>query len=194
LLPHRDSQNILDDYRRKLFAAGFMGAYSFPAAAPLALLSGPLSKGELKKIASEIRDSTLKNEGKITASGIGLVRCPENTPFGGSTFYGPLLDFSAEGLSGLANEKAFYIFPKLILCAAITSVSATKTADTDAISDIKTSPIAPKDEQLPAEFPELSFRAAMVSNLAISPLKSGAVPYSQKWSMGPGCWLPRYKS
>jgi hypothetical protein len=173
LLPHRDSRNILEDYRRKLFAEGLLGAYSFPPAAPLALLSGPLSKEELKKIASEIRDLTLKNEGKITASGTGLVSCPENTPIGGSAFYGPLLNFSIESLSGLANEKTLFIFPKLILCAAIVT----------------------KDGQIPpVEAPEFGFRAAMASNLAISPLKSGATPYSLKWSLGPVCWLPKIYS
>jgi hypothetical protein len=158
----------LEDYRRKLFEAGFMGAYSFPAAAPLALLSRPLSKEDLKKIAREIRGVTLSKDGKITATGTGLVRCPENTPFEGA-LCGPLLDISAESLSGLNNEKTLYIFPKIILCAAIVS-----------------------NEQIPAEFPELSFRAAMVSNLAISPLKSGVAPYSLRWRLGQGCWLPAH--
>jgi hypothetical protein len=167
LLPHRDSRNIIEDCRKKLFAAGFIGAYSFPSAAPVALLSGPLSRGELKQTALEIRNSTLQKEGKISASGTGMAVCPEK-PFANTVFCGPFLGIP-QSLTALANEKTLYAFPDAVLCAAIGS----------------------KDEQITLpEFPSFSFRAAMVANLVIRRLKSSASPYSLEWQLGPGCWLP----
>jgi hypothetical protein len=158
---------MIEDCRRKLFAAGFMGAYSFPAAAPLALLSASFSREELRQTAHEIRKISLKNKGKITAAGIDQAVCSENM-----AFCGPLLDIP-QALSTLSNKKTLCTFPKAVLCAAIGS----------------------KDEQITLpELPTFSFSAAMVANLVIRPLKNGVSPYSLEWRLGPGCWLPRIRS
>ncbi|MDR3145901.1 MAG: hypothetical protein LBU21_06460, partial [Treponema sp.] len=69
LIPHRDSQRALWEYRRRLFAAGLDGAWSFPALAPLALVSRPCDPGELKALARSLRDLTLSGggDGRIDA-------------------------------------------------------------------------------------------------------------------------------
>jgi hypothetical protein len=51
--------------QRKLFSQGFDGAFSFPTAAPLALLKEPLSESDLKNVAEALRAATMKAGGKI---------------------------------------------------------------------------------------------------------------------------------
>jgi len=171
LIPHRDSQGCVENYRQRLFAEGFFGAYAFPAAAPLALVSRAYKSEELKALAHELRALTLSNDGKITPRQTAQVACPLGE---GVTFFGPQLDLpSPETLSGLRNEKLRFLFPTIVLCAAL---------------------LGPREEKPRiSEMPVPGFRAARIANLAIRPLEGGAAPYSYEWRLGPECWLPGFR-
>jgi hypothetical protein len=175
LIPHRDSARALEPYSRKLFAAGFAGAYSFPNVAPLALVSRACSRGELKALAHGLRNlSAGGHDGKLRALAPETVACPSPA----LTLFGPLLDTPVPAPETYPVGAALYCFPRLILCAAL---------------------LGPGDEALTrqAALPEPSvppFRAAMLANMSLTPLDSGAPAYSFAWEIGEPVWLPTYKA
>jgi len=177
LVPHRDSQKTLDEYRARLFSIGVPGAFSFPMAAPLASVSRLFSKDELKELGRNIRLFTEGNDGKIFSVGSALTKLTtENTEFHGGkkdfSFFGPCLTlFIGKSLFlPSARAKITKILSPPVLCAAL---------------------IGPKEEPPSEEGPVISFRAAALANLAIRPLESGAAGYSFEWKMGPLIWLPK---
>ena len=180
LLPHRDSQNIIEDYRQKLFCHGFFSAYSFPVAAPLAILSRPLKTEELKKIASQTRNITLQKHGKIAAESLDLVFCPDMESFPKLGFYGPLLDISLIDILNNVSNNIIFSFPKTILTVALA-----------------------KEDNMPAApaFKPFNFSAARIANLSIRPIlsssalaaKSSIAVYSFEWRVSRGVWLPGYR-
>jgi len=177
LIPHRDVLVPLDDYKAKLFAAGFPGAWSFPAAAPLALVSHPFSRDELKELAGNIRNLTRAADGKIQSSRTALVPCPGSFGPAMGSFFGLRLNFGAgeEQLKSLvprsAAGKVLQILSPPVLCAALVEGS----------------------EENNVTAPALSFRAAALANLVIRPLNYGKEePYlSYKWKISPPVWLPK---
>ena len=174
LIPHRDALNHLAAYREKLFAAGFYGAYSFPAAAPLAELKRPLNREELKETAKNLRGMTGENEGKFRCGGTSVIY-----DAGKFSFLGLLLNLPAgEGIfPAAARVKVLKSFVPPLLCAAL----------------IRPDEIPPGNNSLFENAPLLSFRAAALANLAIRPLDTGEPNYSFKWNMSPPVWLPAYK-
>ena len=166
LIPHRDSLKPLEEYRSRLFAAGFPGAYAFPAAAPLAAVSRPFSREELKELARNIRSLTAQANGKIQGERTALVQCG---PF---SFLGVLLDFPVgEALFPQAAREKIIAALSPALCAAL---------------------VSPGEENRALEqAPPLSFRAASVANLAVRPLPCGDRSYSFEWNIGPLAWLPK---
>lgn len=175
LIPHRDSAQALEPYSRKLFRAGFAGAYSFPNVAPLALVSRACSRSELKALALSQRNlSASGQDGKLWALSPQTVSCPSPA----LTLFGPLLDTPVPVPETFPADVALYCFPRLILCAAL---------------------LGPDDEALTRQaiLPELTippFRAAMLTNMILSPLDSGAPAYSFAWQFGEPVWLPVYKA
>jgi hypothetical protein len=175
LIPARDTQKLLHEYQDALFTNGFYGAYSFPPVAPLAELSSPFNRDELKELAGNIRKLTLARDGKISSAESCL-----KSGFGEYSFFGPRLDFPAdppaieELLSATAGGKIIRVFSPPVLCAALARPGETRS---------------PKEE------PTLSFRAAALANLALRPLPgTGDAPaYSFEWKMGEPVWLPAYK-
>jgi len=172
LIPARDTEKLLGEYRAALFAKGFYGAYSFPPAAPLAELSRPFNRDELKELAVNIRKLTMAHDGKISSA-----ESDANTAFGGLSFFGPKLDLPAAEKTYPETAKRKMIrslFPP-VLCAALVLLG---------------------ENPLPNEVPTLSFRAAALTNMAIGPLpddRGEALPYSFEWKMGEPVWLPAYK-
>jgi hypothetical protein len=168
LVPHRDPLRLLEEYRARLFAAGFPGAYSFPMAAPLASVSRFFSVDELKGLARNIRGLT---SGKFTTEGTGFYAEGEQ----GLPFFGPRLNIYIEEslFPPTARAKILGVFSPPVLCAAL---------------------LAPKERPPSEEGPVISFRAASLANLAIRPLENGAAGYSFEWKMGPLVWLPKYKN
>jgi hypothetical protein len=169
LIPHRDNNRILGDYRRSLFGAGLAGAYSFPAVTPLAVVSRLLSIGELKECALALRKLSLPKDGKISAVSTEIMPCPG----GPADFFGLLLDLPLRGFK-FENPKVLYRFPKAVLCAAL----------------LERGGAAALPDSLP-QAPQISFRAAMLANLQIRPLPEGAGPYSLEWKLSSQVWLPK---
>ncbi|MDR2419274.1 MAG: hypothetical protein LBD79_09515 [Treponema sp.] len=175
LIPHRDSAQALEPYSRRLFTAGFAGAYSFPNVAPLALVSRACSRGELKALALSQRNlSASGRDGKLWALSPQTMACPSPA----LTLFGPLLDTPVPTPETFPAGAALYCFPRLLLCAAL---------------------LGPDDEALTrqAALPEMAvppFRAAMLANMSLSPLDSGVPTYSFAWEIGEPVWLPAYKA
>jgi hypothetical protein len=169
LIPHRDMAGPLRALSRSLFAAGVHGAWSFPQAAPLALVTRPLPPAALQSLAAALRSATLRNAGaKITLGPPALVSCP-----GFHSFFGPVLDLPPPPLP---YPGVRYSFPSLVLCTGL---------------------VAPGDEAVPGTIRDIPpvnpafFRAAMVANLTIKPLADPAENYSFTWRIGKPRWLPK---
>lgn len=163
LIPHRDCIPPLEAVKRELFGRGFYGAFSFPLAIPLALISRELDAGELKKLALALREKTLTLNGKMIAERWAEIA------FAGLRFGGQKLNIPplpTEDFPPFTIEEACP-FPLLAVY----------------ISDEKT-PIPAFD---PAP---ISFRAAYVSNLSLTPLSDDG--YSFSWSVSGQVWLPRF--
>ncbi|MDR2072458.1 MAG: hypothetical protein LBP60_03375 [Spirochaetaceae bacterium] len=174
LVPHRDCIPPLREYRRSLFAAGLAGAYSFPLAAPLALLSRPLSPSGLREAAAGLRRAL--GSDKITLSS------PEQTGTYGCRgagrfrFFGPGLDLPSGVFPAVpAPWEKPPLAPALLGPGDTELIRALAEAGT-----------------LPAP-PELSFRAAALANLRIFPAGCGEEPYSFRWETERLYWLPRPK-
>jgi hypothetical protein len=189
LLPHRDTQGFLRDYRRRLFAAGVDGAYSFPPAAPLALVSRPCRPGELRALAFSLRGLTLAEGGggRIRAAGGAAVECPGDPggPDQGFALWGLSLRTGLPLNAGplLPPDALVFPFPAPVLCAALLGRAGPGNPGRDIAEAVP----------LP---PAFFFRAASVANLIWSPLtgETGTRPgrdYSRTWKTGKPCWLPR---
>jgi len=169
LIPHRDALKPFAAYREKLFAAGLYGAHAFPRAAPLARVSRPLSKEELKGLAAVIRGLTRENDGKITGGRPSVVHDDSAFSFFGSTLNLPADEGIFPRGARLTILKSF--LPP-VLCAALVGPGA-----------ILKTPV-------PEETQPVSFRAAALANLIVRPLAIGDADYSISWETGPPVWLP----
>jgi hypothetical protein len=180
LVPHYDLMASLRGQSRFLFAAGIDGAWSWPQSAPLARLERPLGEAELRDLAAALRESTLPRGGKISLGDPILAPCP-----GFHGFFGPALDLAPPPLP---YPAVAYAFPALALGVALAS-----PAEAALLGQIR---------DIPPARPGF-FRAAMVANLAIQPLRgafpAGSVPgaaptaaetYSLGWRLGKPRWLP----
>jgi hypothetical protein len=172
LIPHRDALKQLEEYRQELFSSGVLAAHSFPLAAPLAEVSKPFSRKELKETAFNIRELAKDQDGKIAASRTAIAESP-----GFLSFFGPCLNIPLNGevFSQEARGKVLHVLFPPVLCAA-TVEPGTNPAE---------KPHAWK------EAPAFSFRAASLANLSISPLPGAELSF--EWRISPPVWLPAYK-
>jgi len=214
LIPHRDALKPFDAYRSRLFSAGFNGAYSFPLAAPLAAVSRPFSRQELKELAANIRAFNFtrkeiprgcakeeKKTGKIQST---------KTAYAQMVIPYDKMGISATSSCGLSlkkedkslNQKCFsllgvflditveeILFPqtareKLLALFSPPALCAA-LASPEEDSAFNKSPVFDSA-------PALSFRAASLANMAIRPLPGGDARYSFEWKIGPPVWLPKY--
>ncbi|MDR1410580.1 MAG: hypothetical protein LBI91_00065 [Spirochaetaceae bacterium] len=175
LVPHRDIRPALYSYRRRLFAAGILGAYTFPPAVPLALLEKPLDDYGLKCLALTLRALSLEAGGGFfttDAEELSLISCP-----GGLSFWGLPLNIPAPpGIPGALP------FLPTALCAAACG----------------TDPEAEREILLKTDGPPLlRFRAAAAANLSIKFFPGGGVPdnafpgLSSRWRIGKPFWLKK---
>ena len=186
LIPHRDARKPLYEYRRKLFAAGVFGAHSFPLAAPLASVSRPFTREELKELGRNLRNISPKF---IATNLTNQLRQRFGDQKSELSFFGPVMNLPAkeEIFPQTAKGKILSIFFPPVLCAALVEDKLLKTPhgdhrDTKEVLEISTE-----------KLPDLSFRAAALTNLAMRPLSSGAPPYSFEWKISPLVWLPAAK-
>ncbi|MDR2095201.1 MAG: hypothetical protein LBP76_06750 [Treponema sp.] len=175
-IPHRDVFPVLRAYQRVLFAGGVEGAYSFPPAAPLALLSRPLSAAALKTLAGALREESLAGgrDGKFRSGPAVVQDLPEL--FGSIR---ALLGIELDGLPGTAapeqaGAEVLYRFPRPALCTALILNTV------------------PPQDSIP---PVFSFRAAALANIDLSfrPISAaGSIRgYTAEWETGPLVWLPK---
>ena len=186
LIPHRDALKPLYEYRRRLFAAGYIGAYSFPLAAPLASVSRPFNREELKELGRNIRSI---NSRFFTTNDTNCVNA-------GLSFFGPSLNIPAEEgvFPQTARDKILRAFLPPVLCAALVGDRLPKTSrgGTEITKNNEE-----KTESFFKDVPALSFQAASLVNLAIRPIKTGGTlsvgefNYSFEWVTGPPVWLPK---
>ena len=167
LIPHRDALKPFEDYRKKIFKAGNFGAYSFPLAAPLAVVSRSFSPDELKELGRNIRNLTKEKNGKILSESTAQAAYGDKF-----IFFGPALDLRVkeEIFPQTARETFIHTLSPPVLCAALFS---------------------PDEKPVSDEGPALSFRAASLANLAIRRLGCGAPVYSFEWRVGAQVWLPK---
>jgi hypothetical protein len=181
LVPHRNAVFVIEKFRQQLFSLGFDGAFYFPAAAPLALLSRPLSGAELKTAAAELRK--LLGERKFVLSAPPEESAPElsalfvpssdgPSPAGGLSLFGPRLDMP---LPAFPESAVLARWEKPLLAPAILGQGGERAG-------------VPAG-RLPSP-PELSFRAAALANLAVYPAENGEAGYSYAWEPGRLYWLP----
>jgi hypothetical protein len=169
LIPHRNAISVLEKFRQQLFAAGLDGAFSFPAAAPLALLSRPLTETELKTAAVELRK--LLGDKKMVISAL-----PETSFFsGGMSFFGPRLNLP---FPALPESAVISRWEKPVLAPAVLGSGGAEFVR-----------VLAGQGRLPAP-PELSFRAAALSNLSVYPAGNGEADYSYAWAPDRLYWLP----
>jgi hypothetical protein len=172
LVPHRDIRLVLRNYSNALFKEGFAGAYHFPWVAPLAALSRPLNRKELKHCAGVLRNAA--EGGKFNAGEVSRIAFPKE---GGTELFGPLLNLALPHDTG--GEKAAYLFPLTVIGACL--LDADRAANAPA--SLPSPPIIPAA-------PRLSFSAAAAANLYWRPIKAGGAVTGCKWKIGPLCWLP----
>ena len=189
LVPHRDSRLLLRKWSESLFQAGFPGAWSFPWAAPLGVLSRPLSASELKHCARSLRESTLSGEKPgITGTGpVSSLFFPDSVMriFGrtdrSAAIAGPVLEITVpeSAFSGGGAEKITCLFPRPVIgCCLLRDFDPKAAPDTAAF------PCAP----------EISFRTAALANMLYFPLETKEDSgYSFAWKIGEPHWLPRIK-
>jgi hypothetical protein len=180
LIPHRDARRNVRVWSGELFAAGMAGAWAFPWAVPLAILSRPLSPGELRDAAFALREANRRGDGKIRSLGAGLIPLgglfPGN-PGGCPAIYGLALDLAVPGLAGSAAGALVRRLEPAVLGAALLE--------------------GPEEALPPEKFPpppETAFRAAALVNMIyrVRPAGEGAVVY--EWKTGRPRWLPSAKA
>ncbi|MDR0706366.1 MAG: hypothetical protein LBF60_00635 [Treponema sp.] len=177
LMPHRDCGKGVATVKRSLFSLGFYGAFSFPVASPLAVLSHALTKDELKRIAVQLRKNTLADGRK----GIVTAGDWETAALGGIFFGGQRLDVPAERLF-----QADAVFPRGVVvepCVVPLLVEAVMRngAPAETAEEEKTRPAVQ-----PASF---SFTVGYVANLTLRPLRNDG--YSFEWRIGEPVWMPK---
>ena len=204
LVPHRDALKPLEEYRQRLFAAGFYGAYSFPLSAILAEVSRPFNREELKTLAGNIRSRMLlnpgknegKNEGKNDGNkggkndgkNDGKIICNSACMMANASqmsFFGPPLNLPvSEGVfPDSANDKLLCMFNPPVLCTALAAKSPAKDMVLDKNLLL--------DKNLIIE-ETVSFRAAYTANLALRQLDGEG--FSLEWKSGEPVWLPNARA
>lgn len=167
IVPHRDSLKPVEEYRTQLFTAGVCGALSFPVCAPLACVSRPFSRLELKELAANILSRAAKTGGKLQTSTAAFARCPL-----AGYFFGPRLDLAIPeaAIPETAREKVLCAYAPPVLCAALVDSS---------------------EDRAFGQAPVVSFRAAFLTNLSVRPLPGADTQYSFEWRMGGPVWFAR---
>ncbi|MDR0374319.1 MAG: hypothetical protein LBH85_01150 [Treponema sp.] len=182
LMPHRDCGKSVLAVKRSLFSLGFYGAFSFPIASPLAVLSRVLTKDELKRIAARLRKRTFAEgkEGRITAGDWGTAA------LGGIFFCGQRLDVPVERL--FQADAALPCDSVVEPCAIPLLVEAVTRGDTPVASRES---VEEKKTQPAMQIKPFSFTAGYVANLALRPLCNDG--YSFEWRVGEPVWMPKMR-
>ena len=176
LIPHRDSRKILRLLSPEFFRRGFYGAWSFPQAVPLAVLSEPFTEEELKECARKLRvlNTAKREEGRIGTGDMTTAVLPRQGGAGKSgedlLIAGPSLDLAVPELFSAGEDKVLYRVSPVIFGAVLIRKD-------DGIPDIR--------------IPPFFFRAAALANMIYRPLDDSGCSF--RWRIGKPAWLPRIK-
>jgi hypothetical protein len=184
LIPHGNQRGLLRAWSGGLFAAGLAGAWAFPWAVPLALLSRPLNAGELRDAAGALREANGGGDGKVRSLGPGLVFLPAACFPGGSAgeagpaIYGLRLDLRVPDLGGSAAGALIRRLEPPVLGAALVE----GPAEAGLLSGSAGPGFPPA--------PETAFRAAALANMIYRVRPAGAGGLLFEWKIGRLRWLP----
>jgi len=177
LIPHPEIRHTMRAWSAELFKAGIAGAWSFPHAAPLAVLSDFLSSEKLKECAALLA-AHLPDGEKIKCGLPEFSVFPRGTSPSGLQIYGPELNLHIpDAAVSLLGAAALHWFSPLVLGAAMVTEADSGVTD-EAVRRIQT--------------PAPAFRAAALANVLFMPLPgeySGGI-YSYAWKIGSLHWLP----
>ncbi len=164
LFPHDDAAAAIHAYRRKLFAAGVLGALSLPLCVPLFRAEAPLTKQDLKQLAAALRETRTE-----PAFFVEQPRCQA-------------ADKSLEGLFG----------DRFLACPVAPSWEAASSPYPLIPPVLPISDASEPDLFTAIEDPfPFRFRAAYVCNLLIRPIAVGEPRLSFEWELGAPAWLPK---
>jgi len=176
LVPHRDVRAILGKYSVDMIKNGFKGGCLFPRIAPLAALSQPFAKDELKQCARAVRETIVSvnnGESKILTKKASTIVFPADECK--TVLFGPQIEFalSQNLLCENSVKKISKFFPMPVI--GIFLINSNETEIT---------PFPPHQE--------LSFRAAAVANMRYQQINAGKMKaYGFKWKIGELSWLPK---
>jgi hypothetical protein len=166
LVPHRDIRLVLRKYSSDLLKMGIKDACLFPCAAPLAAISSPFTKDELKQCVRAIRETIMEN--KIIVKETAAVPFPANEEK--TVLFGPQLDpvILKDLLTKIKsfNKKLTYFFSTQVIGCCI------------------------MNEGVSCATPEFSFRAAAVANMYWKPVNIEGASGCE-WKIGELIWLPK---
>ncbi len=180
-VPHRDCRKYAVPLKEALFSTGCYGAFSFPFAVPLALLSRPLLKSELKSAAVLLRRAVGNN---FAVGDEWAVTCFGGLRFGGQRLLTPILaqdDF----LKTLFPHNAVAEFcPLPLLTAAILRDDGLGEHNED---------ISFQEKRFLDEFKNLkkldTFTAGYAANLEMRALSDDGCSF--EWRVTESAWMPR---
>jgi hypothetical protein len=181
LIPHREGRSFLRRRSAELFASGLWGAWSFPHAAPLALLSAPLTGAELRDLAQALRALTQAGGGDGTLRPGPETALPVPGLEPGFSLYGPALGLAiGPGIfGGTAGGKLGTVFPRPLLGCAVLGPEDRGRALGEGPAPAASSPPGAGN-----------FRAAAAANMLYRPLAAGDRGRSYSWRIGELHWLP----
>lgn len=180
LIPHQNNLACFAAYRRRLFSAGVLGAFSLPAVAPLACVDAPLAHAELKMIAHAIRNASARDKGIICGSECVRLCCADSLAIAGITLSIAPSIFASSKASEASGVALKNPFAKIVLCAAVINDDGAKKSG--GLAKSETPFFLPP---CPAEH-KVSFKTAAVANMIIR-VKGD---FAFEWSIGRLFWLP----
>jgi len=176
LVPHRDTRAFLRKYSADIIKTGFKDGCLFPRIAPLAAISQPFTKDELKQCASSIRETIVSDKnggGRILTKKASIAEFPANQY---KTFlFGPQLEleFSQNTLCESSVKKIVKFYPMPVIGVFLINSCESAIASF----------------QPPQE---LSFRTAAVANMYYQQIDTGMIKtHGFKWKIGELSWLPK---
>jgi len=198
LVPHPEIRQKIRAWSERLYSAGLWGAWSFPHAAPLALLSRALNPAELKRCASLLRT---ENPGSGNSTGNCTIRslAPARSALNGDVdIFGLELDIHTERLEqSLAVGKILRRLSPPVLGAALVPKTCDECPPSPTFTAQAHTGAHRNDVSPMVEHPRLVFSAAALANMSFEPLPSSSPHagrnYSFRWKIGRLYWLPSAK-
>lgn len=166
LIPHRDSIQVLADYKRQLLRNAFFGAYSFPSVIPLMITKKPYTLAELKETAVFLKKMIYLNnkDAKFVSQEAEIVELLPQTRLGGLSF--PI------SLNTVSIKKDDVPFPRFLLGLTVLN----PRTEASFLPFTKDHPV-----------PSISFTACSAANMMYQYSENSVC----SWEIGHPIWLPK---